>query len=45
MVVYLTSCKWYILKLRQLKVSDEEIKQLLGLSYKTDLNKLLKYPR
>lgn len=42
MIVRLNLIKWYIRKLRQLNHSDEEIKQLLGLSYKSDLNKFLK---
>lgn len=42
MIVQLNLIKWYIRKLRQLNHSDEEIKQLLGLSYKSDLNKFLK---
>lgn len=42
MIVKLNLIKWYIRKLRQLNHSDEEIKQLLGLSYKSDLNKFLK---
>lgn len=42
MIVRLNLIKWYIKKLRQLNHSDEEIKQLLGLSYKSDLNKFLK---
>lgn len=41
-IIYLKSLSWYIQKLRQLNHSDEEIKQLLGISYKTDLNKFLK---
>ena len=42
MIIRLNLIKWYIRKLRQLNHSDEEIKQLLGLSYKSDLNKFLK---
>lgn len=42
MIIRLNFIKWYIRKLRQLNHSDEEIKQLLGLSYKSDLNKFLK---
>lgn len=41
-ILYLKSLAWYIRKLRQLNHSDEEIKQLLGINYKADLNKFLK---
>ena len=41
-ILYLKYLSWYIRKLRQLNHSDEEIKQLLGINYKADLNKFLK---
>jgi len=40
-VIYFNELARLIQKLRFANVSDEEIRQLLGLNYKTDLDKFL----
>lgn len=42
MIIYFNEIPRLILKLRYLNHSDDEIKQLLGLSYRTNLNKFIK---
>lgn len=42
MVIHLNELPTLIKKLRKLGHTETEIKQLLGLSYKADLNKFLK---
>lgn len=44
-VIYLNELPVLIKRLRALGHTETEIKQLLGISYKADLNKFIKLPR
>lgn len=44
-VIYLNELSELIKGLRALGHTETEIKQLLGISYKADLNKFIKLPR
>lgn len=41
-IIYFNEIARLITKLRRANLSDDEIKQMLGINYKADLNKFLK---
>lgn len=41
-IIYFNEIARLIIKLRKVDLSDDEIKQMLGINYKADLDKFLK---